>query len=396
MRKFTSLITVAIFAVFTGCDGAGPPVLGQPLPLALPEGAATGPRLSESSDGGLALSWMATSDDSAVLRFATIAQGQLSDARDVATDNRMFVNWADRPSVLQVEGEHWLAHWLSYSADKTYSYDVVVAQSFDNGLTWSDPVTVHDDGTHTEHGFVSMYRSADGVTLLWLDGRNTPDAPMTLRSGTVTPTGTITDPQLVDDSVCDCCPTNVAVSSRGPVAVYRDRTADEIRDIYITRRIDGKWQPGQRLHADDWNIAGCPVNGPSIVADGDKVAVAWFTAANNSPVVRVLLSNDGGATFGPAIEIGAGRLAGYVGLTFIDDRNLAVSWVGRDVAGKNALWLRTVSMARELGEVVSVADITQVRVVPQLGYQDGHLFLVWTDQNGDTRDLRGVKVAIGR
>ena len=389
-----SLISVALLAALGACDVSGPPALGQPVALTLPEGDATGPRLSERPGGGLALSWMAANDDGAVLRFASIEDGLLADPIDVTSDARMFVNWADRPSVLQVEGEHWLAHWLRYSAEKTYSYDVVVAQSFDDGLTWSDPVTVHDDGTHTEHGFVSMYRANDGVALLWLDGRNTPDAPMTLRSGTVTPAGEIKDAQLVDDSVCDCCPTDVAVSSQGPVAVYRDRTKEEIRDIYVTRSIDGKWQPGEKLHADEWNIAGCPVNGPAIIADGDKVAVAWFTAADNSPVVRVRTSTDGGVTFGPPIEIGAGRLSGYVGLTFVGDQELAVSWVGRSASRNNVLQLRTVSTAGELGEVLTVADIAQVRVVPQLGYQDGQLFLFWTDTSGDIRTLRGAKVPV--
>ena len=394
MHSFKSLIALAIFAALTACDNSQPVVLGEPLAITLPEDAAAGPRLSQRSDGGLSLSWMATNDEGAVLRYASIVDGRLAQKNDVTTDERMFVNWADRPSVFQVEGEHWLAHWLRYSADKTYSYDVVVAQSFDNGLTWSDPVTVHDDGTHTEHGFVSMYRSVDGVTLLWLDGRNTPDAPMTLRSGTVTPAGEITNAQLIDDSVCDCCPTDVVLSSTGPVAVYRDRTADEIRDIYVTRLVDGQWQPGERLHADDWNIAGCPVNGPSIVADGDKVAVAWFTAADNSPVVRARTSTDGGTTFGPPIEIGAGKLSGYVGLTFIGDHDLAVSWLGRNADGKNALQLRTVSMDGELGAVQTIADIAQVRVVPQLGYQDGELVLVWTDRSGKTSTLRGVRIPV--
>jgi hypothetical protein len=363
--------------------------------MELPGGMASGPRLSSGPDGQLALSWMTTGDGNPTLSFATIENGLLTDPRDVIADARMFVNWADLPSVLHVEGQHWLAHWLRYSADKTYSYDVVVSQSFDDGLTWTDPVAAHDDGTATEHGFVSMYRAPGGVSLLWLDGRNTPEAPMTLRSGTITAAGDVVDEQVVDASVCDCCPTDIAVSSRGAVAAYRDRTVDEIRDIYISRHRDGKWQPGTRLHADNWNIAGCPVNGPKIVANGDDVAVAWFTAADNAPAVRVSLSTDGGATFGAPVEISTGRLSGYVGLTFIDDRNLAVSWVGRNPSGGNTLQLRSVSMAGQLGEVVSIADIAQLRVVPQLGFQDGQLFVIWTDQNGDVRELRGLKVPVG-
>ena len=200
--------------------------------------------------------------------------------------------------------------------------------------------------------------------------------------------------QLVDDSVCDCCQTDIAVSSRGALAVYRDRTGDEIRDIYLTRHQDGRWAPGTRLHADNWKIAGCPVNGPSIVADGDNVAVAWFSAANDTPVVRVLLSDNGGATFAAPIQISVGRVAGYVGLTFIDGQTLAVSWVGRNNAGGNTLRVRTVTMRGVPGDILDIAEVTQLRVFPQLGYQDGHLLLFWTDQAGDSRELRGMKVPV--
>ena len=122
------------------------------------------------------------------------------------------------------------------------------------------------------------------------------------------------------------------------------------------------------------------------------MAVAWFSAADDTPVVRVRLSTDGGLTFNESIVVSAGRLAGYVGLTFFGNRDVAVSWVGRGASGTKALHLRTVSMAGELGEVRSIADIAQVRVFPQLGYQDGQLFLFWTDQADGVRELRGARV----
>ena len=394
MRSFTTWIATAFLAALTACNSPHPVELGEPVTLKLPAGMITGPRLTERPDGGLVLSWMAQADDGGVLRYAAIAESQLGPTRDVANDERMFVNWADLPSVLQVEGNYWLAHWLRYSADTTYSYDVVVSQSFDDGATWSEPVLAHEDGTPTEHGFVSMFRASDGVALLWLDGRSTPDAPMTLRSAVITPGGERQREQLVDASVCDCCQTDIAISSKGPIAVYRDRTPDEVRDIYITRYSDGKWEPGTRLYADDWNIAGCPVNGPSIAADGDDVAVAWFSAANDAPVVRVRLSNNGSRTFGTPIEISAGRIAGYVGLTFIENGTLAVSWVARSTSGANKLQVRLVSMDGVPGETREVADIQQIRVFPQLGYQNDHLFLFWTDQAGNERQLRGVRVPV--
>ena len=228
----------------------------------------------------------------------------------------MFVNWADLPSVTPLNATHWVAHWLSKSAPDTYAYDVLVAFSGDKGGSWGSPVRPHTDGTPTEHGFVSI-RDHNGLpALLWLDGRKTgkdrvvddPKASsMTLRAATIAPDGSLSDEQLVDNIVCDCCQTDVAISTDGPIAVYRNRTVAEIRDIYVTRFVDGAWEQGAAIRDDGWEIPGCPVNGPSIDADGDFVAIAWFSAANDTPVVRVALSTNGGRTFKEPVEIATRR-----------------------------------------------------------------------------------------
>lgn len=58
------------------------------------------------------------------------------------------------------------------------------------------------------------------------------------------------------------------------------------------------WSEPAVIHEDAWQIHGCPVNGPAIAADGRRVAVAWFTAAEARAHVKAALSTDGGATFG--------------------------------------------------------------------------------------------------
>src|SRR5690606_17001768 len=92
----------------------------------------------------------------------------------IAVGNSMFVNWADTPHILATpDGALW-AHWLQKNGDAPYAYDVMLAMSPDGGRRWSAPVSPHDDGTQTEHGFVSMWpATAGGLGLAWLDGRNT-------------------------------------------------------------------------------------------------------------------------------------------------------------------------------------------------------------------------------
>jgi len=76
----------------------------------------------------------------------------------------------------------------------------------------------------------------------------------------------------------------------GDLLVYRDRTANEIRDIYATR-FDGKtWSKPARVHADDWTMPACPVNGPSVAAREKDVVVAWYTAAGDMPTVKLARS----------------------------------------------------------------------------------------------------------
>ena len=403
MRSISSLTWLTLAASIAACTPPEEGVFGESETLSTPAiGQVSGPRLSEGADGDLVLSWMESGKSGTDLKFATYEGGGFGEPTHVVTEPRMFVNWADLPSVLHADEDHWLAHWLRYSADKTYSYDVVVSQSFDGGETWGEPLAVHTDGTPTEHGFVSLHRDPEGVALLWLDGRdtagdageNTLDTSMTLRSAVITPDGERVREQRVDDSVCDCCQTDVAISASGPVAVYRDRTADEVRDIYVTRFVDGAWQAGVPLHADNWKIPGCPVNGPSIVARDNRVAVAWFTVAQDKPSVRVVFSNDGAVTFGNPIEIASGRLAGYVGLATLDDDALAVSWVSRTIEGSNAINIRRVTSDGRMDPVRTVATTEQLRVFPQLAYRDENLILAWTDESDDQRQLRVARVPV--
>ena len=198
---------------------------------------------------------------------------------------------------------------------------------------------------------------------------------MTLRSAVLTTSGERAHEQVVDESVCDCCQTDIAVSSLGPLAVYRDRTSDEIRDIYITRHDGERWEEGERLYPDNWEIA-------------------WFSAAGDHPIVRLVRSSDGGLNFQEPVVIAEGRIAGYVGLALLPNRYVAVSWVARNDGGSNTLFAAVIDPAGQISAVETIAEISQLRVFPQLGYQDGHLVLAWTDQRDDHRGLHATRYAL--
>jgi hypothetical protein len=300
--------------------------------VACPAGpGSSGPFLNTTACGPVTLSWVEPAGEGHRLRFATWEKNAWREPRTVAEGTDWFVNWADVPSVIAGDDGRMAAHWLEKSGQDTYAYDVRVSQSFDGGATWTEPVTPHDDGTRTEHGFASLIFHDDYLHLVWLDGRkfaeeDQPDE-MTLRAARIDRDGNISGQVLLDGRTCDCCPTAIAPIASGFIVAYRDRSPEEIRDISVVRHVDGRWEQPRRVHSDGWKINGCPVNGPAMASDGTNVAVAWFTMDGDEAVVRGSWSRDSGATFARAVEIADEEPLGRVSMTSLVSRQTTVAWL---------------------------------------------------------------------
>ena len=399
MRSHFLFMAAGSLFLLAGCSET--PVPFEPQLVEIPAGVpATGPRISGDETTGIVLSWMEQDEDGASLHYAKLEDGAWSDANVVVDGVDMFVNWADMPSVQPMGAGRLAAHWLQMSADMTYAYDVVFAQSADDGQTWSEPVRPHSDGTETEHGFVSMFSDGARTGLIWLDGRKmvneVTDDPvasgMTLRAAFVDENLDVEQEQLVDELICDCCQTDIAVASSGPVAVYRDRSTAEIRDIFVTRHVDGQWLTGEPVASDNWEIPGCPVNGPSIVAEGDFVAVAWFTGSGGRPVVKLAVSNDSGETFGEPLEVADGSVLGRVGLVHLGKSAVAVSWLQSGADGSHDVVARKIE-AGTAGPVHTVAHNAGSFSVPQIALAGEDLIFVWTETEGFENSVHSARVA---
>ncbi len=216
---------------------------------------------------------------------------------------------------------------------------------------------------------------------------------MTLRAAIVSGDDALQAEQLVDDLICDCCQTDVAIAASGPVAVYRNRSSDEIRDIHVTRFLEGKWQIAKPVASDDWKIAGCPANGPSISADANTVAIAWFTAAQE-PLVSVVISTDSGESFSKPIEIVRGETLGRVAVVILDDGEFAVSWLVVADAESSAVKVRRVMRDATLGPVHVVADTATGLSVPQMVRVNAELIFAWTEARDDGAHIASASVAI--
>ena len=401
MKIATYAIVFAAFVLFCfGCTQNKPEAATSEPPLVIrpTDSPATGdsrePELSVSADGRIILSWVEKLDEKRyALRTALRDQAGWSEARTVAQGDNWFVNWADFPSVIALKDGSLAAHWLVKSGAATYAYDVNIALSKDGGRTWTKPIVPHSDNTQTEHGFVSLIPLNDGrLGAIWLDGRNMKEmkddhdegkplpVSMTLRYATIDAAGKISDEAQLDERVCECCQTSATLSSDGVLAVYRDRSQNEVRDIYSVRKTNGTWGTPRAVHADNWEINGCPVNGPAVAASDRNVAVAWYSGAGSKPTVKMAFSADAGATFGNPIQVDDGETLGRVDVLLLPDNSALVCWLSGTADG-GEIKVRRVRADGTLGPPAAIAktDISRSSGFPRMALLGNEVHFAWTE-----------------
>ena len=388
------------------------------------DGAAQ-PDLAVGPDGRLLLSWIRRLGDRNALVYATYLGDDTweSAPKTIVVGSTLSANWANTPHILMTDDGGLWAHWLQSPANAAspHASDVLLTRSPDNGVHWSAPVAVNDDATGTEHGFVSLWPAGpDTLGIAWLDGRNTAgaahmhgaegaksakSAPHTghdAHAGEMTVRGALFDAAMkrsddvqIDAATCDCCGTDVAATPRGALLVYRDRTEDEIRDIVAVRHGAKAWGKPVVVHADGWKMPACPLNGPAVAANGNNVAVAWYTAPGEHPVVRLARSADAGDRFDAPVDVDAGpAVQGRVDVA-MDDTATWLVWLREDARGQSLQLARFDSRGGKPQqiEVARLQGRGRGTGFPKLAVRRGIAFVAWTDiVEGRTR-LAGAKVA---
>jgi thiol-disulfide isomerase/thioredoxin len=371
-----------------------------PAPVSIDPPATPGalaPNLHATADGVLA-TWLEPTSEGHRLRFSRWRDGTWSEPVTVTEATSVVANWADVPTIAAASDGALVTSWAEKSGAETYAYDALVARSTDGGSTWQRLGPLHDDGTPTEHGFVSLVPAPSGVRAFWLDGRATADrGPMTIRTAVVGES--VQSGEVIDGRVCDCCGTAAVSTPQGPLVAFRDRSDDDLRDISVARRDADGWTTPHPVHRDGWQIAGCPVNGPALAADGDRVAIAWYTYADSTHRVRAAFSDDAGATFGAPIEVDAPRGSraplGRVSIALAPDGTAIVGWLASDREDA-AVLVRRVGRDGAVGAELRLGGNLAGRDAgfPRLARNGGDLVAIWTAPGPSSSALRAVALPL--
>jgi hypothetical protein len=398
MRRYASILVVGVAVALVAAPRAQQPGRTAdwtiaPEPLASPAGRNTTEPQLTAEGGRTILSWLELAGTHAALKFAERTASGWSDVRTAAEGNDFMVNAADVPSVRLLADGTLVADWLKQDGPDPESYKLLLSMSKDGGRSWSAPASPHHDSVQTQHGFASLFQAPGaGLGMVWLDGRTIkPDAPegvgdMALRAAIFEANGRQRPEAVVDSRTCECCPTAAASTSEGIIVAYRNRSADEIRDIYVTRLVSGRWTPPAPVHNDGWRIEACPVNGPAISARGRDVAVAWFTATGDQGRSFVAFSHDAGQTFGAPVRVDGAASLGRMGVELVNDSSAIVTWV-EPSSQQSSFSARRVDERGTRGAVAAVGESRGTRY-PRLARLGDELLFAWTaTENGAARVL---------
>lgn len=348
------------------------------------------PSLMLSSDHSLYLSWIETdSSGLSQLRFSKLTDDDTwSEPNTIAGGKNWFVNWADFPSLTAFGQNNMVAHYLEKSAADTYAYDVKLTISNDEGKSWNSSFSPHDDQTNTEHGFVSKLDiSNDRFMSVWLDGRqyayaakdSTLTKEMTLRSAIINSKGEILKEHVIDDRVCDCCQTDITMTSQGPMVVYRDRSDKEIRDIYFSIYKNENWSVPKVVNNDNWYIPGCPVNGPAIASSNSSTAISWYTVSNQLQKVKMAFLASSGE-FSEPIDLEYVNPLGRVDIEILNADQAVVSWMDNSNE-RSKIMLQVIDRSGQKSAAFTVSDVSEERSsgFPRMILKDDYLYITWTE-----------------
>jgi len=359
-----------------------------------PAGARSAePFLFVAPDGIVYLSWIEqTGENAHRMRLSTLDGEGWSAPVTITEGTDWFVNWADVPSVTASGDGRVAAHWLQKNGVGTYSYGVRISQSADGGRTWGEPTIPHTAGTEAEHGFVAMRYVGEELFAAWLDGGKfvgeEPVKEMTVRAARIARDGSVGAVINVDDRACDCCPMDIAIAGDRLILAYRDRSSDEIRNIRLAE-FDARGEAMRRtrtLFDDHWQIAGCPVNGPALDAHGNDVFAAWFTMADESPVVKSATVDASTGTAHAPVRVDDGDAIGRVDLVALGDGLVLVCWI--EAAGDGAeIRIRQVRTDGWIGasELVVATSAARSSGYPRIVRSGNRIIAAWTDASEPSR-----------
>ena len=255
------------------------------------------PRFTTDAKGKPALSWAEKDGDKGnYFFFAKSNDGgaTFEDKIKVVVPEKFSVHAEGMPKIaFKKNGEILALFELSKpTPTERFAGNIYFTSSKDEGKTWSEPQTVHDDVTAGKgHSFGDISTLPDGeIGFVWLDETYKKGAGRSVKYRQTLPNGKLSNEVVVDSNACQCCRTNLFVdNNKNFHVIYRDMLVDGSRDIsHVVSKDGGKtFTDSKVVFNDKWQVNACPHAGPGTTAVGNDVYTAWFTGKEDNAGVHL-------------------------------------------------------------------------------------------------------------
>ena len=146
----------------------------------------------------------------------------------------------------------------------------------------------------------------------------------------------------------------------------------------------------------DWEIHGCPVNGPDADGDGQNTVMAWYSGGGKNAGVNAIFLDSNGKPSGKNIPIDdflQGSL-GRVQVLLLNENEALVTWMKSKDNGHADLYGRRVHRDGRRGTPVIISEIGGSRGVgfPQMQKVDNKLVIAWTKAGDKEYDTSGIEM----
>lgn len=318
---------------------SAPAITFEELAPPSPPGSV-GVSLVRASSGTVWLSWIEMVGDKESLRFSTFAPvlKNWSVPSNIKQDARFLsYEWPTPiPAITAGDTGYATAAWFIGGASHNPERSAFVSQTTDAGRTWGSEHPLTAEAT-TSIESVALATLADGrILAAWLDGRDFHKREKEVLQLFARVLGESGPDVLVDPSVARVRShlSLTAFPDGGALLAYHGHTDGNLTTVRTARFRGQTWDASKPLDSDVGRATG-----PRLASDGGRVAVAWFTAANNNPRVLASFSPDAGARFLQPLRIDRGKPAGSVDTLILHDGALLVVWP----EGDGSVWLRRVT-----------------------------------------------------
>lgn len=211
-----------------------------------------------------------------------------------------LVSPIERPALTVDRAGRLAVSWLEQRSDGQTA--VWLSRSADGGRSFAALTQLASTTAH-ETTMISTAFTEQTALATWLED----GALMLARSGGEDG-GSVVAARAIDDEVCECCQPDPLVQGQRVLIAFRNLAhdgADDLRDIHVIVSEDGGATFGESVPISDesWRINACPISGPALAASGDVVYAAWMDGradrakTGDRGDVWLARSEDGGRTW---------------------------------------------------------------------------------------------------